>query len=219
MCMLVWVVPFIIFLVWAPWVSEGIGNCLVSFMSIFPFLINWIHKLPWTYKWRFRFFFVHTHFNDPYSLIPNTDQTYRVHPAKPILPFSRWSLIITAVYSTLYIRNKGLLPFHIHRLHLRARAAGGSRRGIRPSSIHPSTEAVGFSLQLHIGLGINIRNMGSPVTTSIESIAAPPRLFSIFNISLRALDVLFIALSAILRDSIRKSHWNACIYGRIRPHV
>lgn len=46
--------------------------------------------------------------------------------------------------------------------------------------------------------------------TSIESIGAPARLFSIFNISLRALDVLFIALSsAILRDSIRQSYWNA----------
>lgn len=54
------------------------------------------------------------------------------------------------------------------------------------------------------------------ITTSIESIAAPGRLFSIFNISLRALDVLFIALSAILRDSIRQSYWNACIHGRIR---
>lgn len=48
--------------------------------------------------------------------------------------------------------------------------------------------------------------------TSIESIVVPVRLFSIFNISLRALDVLFIALSnAILRDSIRQSYWNACI--------
>lgn len=54
------------------------------------------------------------------------------------------------------------------------------------------------------------------ITTSIESIAAPGRLFSIFNISLRALDVLFIALYAILRDSIRQSYWNACIYSRIR---
>lgn len=50
------------------------------------------------------------------------------------------------------------------------------------------------------------------IMTSIESIVVPVRLFSIFNISLRALDVLFIALSnAILRDSIRQSYWNACI--------
>lgn len=41
--------------------------------------------------------------------------------------------------------------------------------------------------------------------------------FSIFNISQRALDVLFIALCAILRDSIRQSHWNACIYSHILP--
>lgn len=57
------------------------------------------------------------------------------------------------------------------------------------------------------------------ITTSIESIAAPGRLFSIFNISLRALDVLFIALSAILRDSIRQSYWNACIRSRIRSRA
>lgn len=51
------------------------------------------------------------------------------------------------------------------------------------------------------------------IMTSIESIAVPVRLFSIFNISLRALDVLFIALSgsAILRDSIRQSYWDACV--------
>lgn len=51
------------------------------------------------------------------------------------------------------------------------------------------------------------------IMTSIESIAVPVRLFSIFNISPRALDVLFIALSggsAILRDSIRRSYWDAC---------
>lgn len=58
------------------------------------------------------------------------------------------------------------------------------------------------------------------ITTSIESIAVPPRLFSIFNISPRALDVLFIALSAILRDSIRQSYWNACIHAAsASPHL
>lgn len=62
---------------------------------------------------------------------------------------------------------------------------------------------------------INIGIWDLYITVSIESIGGSwdtySLLFSIFNISLRALDVLFIALSAILRDSIRQSYWNAYI--------
>lgn len=62
---------------------------------------------------------------------------------------------------------------------------------------------------LRDGIASAIRDLY--ITTSIASIASPQRLFSIFNISLRALDVLFIAFSAIFVDSISRSYWNASV--------
>lgn len=96
-------------------------------------------------------------------------------------------------------RRNQLLSAAFHRCSLRSHRK-------RPSDSDAAVESH-IKTRYHI---LYIRDLY--IMTSIQSIAVPVRLFSIFNISLRVLDVLFIALSsAILRDSIRQSYWNACI--------